>query len=71
MQPRQKETGADVGLEEQPEVVEVVVPTRPGIPGRMGLEGGSRRGFGGGAGGGDASMWPRAANAGLCRLTSV
>ncbi len=36
MEPGQAQTRADVGLEEQPQVVQVMLPAVAGIPGRMG-----------------------------------
>src|SRR5258706_9737024 len=42
MQPGQEQAGTDVGLEHQSEVVELVFPADPVIPGGMGLHGGGR-----------------------------
>src|SRR5258708_13845277 len=43
MEPGQEETGTDVGLEEQPQIVEVRLPPRPRIPGGMGVKRRGRR----------------------------
>src|SRR5260221_14420665 len=59
VQPGQEQTRTDVGLEQQPEVVELVFPAGAGVPGGVSLQQGGRRRFrcggvprGGGAPGG-------------------
>src|SRR5258708_38144627 len=48
MQPGQEQTRTDVGLEQQPEVVELVLPAGAGVPGGVSLQQGGRRRFRGG-----------------------
>ena len=47
MQPGQEQTGTDVGLEQEPEGVERVLPAGAGVPGGMGLHSSGRRELGG------------------------
>ena len=69
-EPREEQAGADVRLEEQPEVVELVLPAAAGVPGGMA----SNRAAGGGcavAGSAEAVApggvrCPRAAKSALC-----
>src|SRR5258708_14900037 len=59
VQPGQEQTRTDVGLEQQPEVVELVLPGGAGVPGGVSLQqGGRRRVRGGGFRGGDG-WWGR------------
>src|SRR5258708_21600097 len=64
MQPGQEQTRTDVGLEQQPEVVELVLPAGAGVPGGVSLQQGGRRRFRGGGvraggvpAGGGAGWW--------------
>src|SRR5260221_5248405 len=50
VQPGQEQTRTDVGLEQQPEVVELVFPAGAGVPGGVSLQQGGRRRFRGGRG---------------------